>query len=115
MWRLILFSLLAAAATARAATVDVVSLGPNKPSLVTVSGTFDLNDKDVFLRQIGPLSSAIVAFDSDGGSLVAGLQTVIGLYRAGGLCSQRHLNGHANRATNPARIGISLHVGGGSL
>jgi hypothetical protein len=74
MWRLILFSLLAAAATARAATVDVISLGPNKPSLVTVSGTFDLNDKDVFLRKIGSLSSAIVAFDSDGGSLVAGLQ-----------------------------------------
>jgi SPOR domain len=74
MRRLILFSLLAAATTARAATVDVVSLGPNKPSLVTVSGTFDLNDKDVFLRKIGSLSSAIVAFDSDGGSLVAGLQ-----------------------------------------
>jgi hypothetical protein len=74
MWRLILFSLLVAATTAQAATVDVVSLGPNKPSLVTVSGTFDLNDKDVFLRKIGSLSSAIVAFDSDGGSLVAGLQ-----------------------------------------
>jgi hypothetical protein len=73
MWRLILFSLLAAT-TARAATFEVLSLGPNKPSLVTVSGTFDLNDKDVFLRKIGSLSSAIVAFDSDGGSLLAGLQ-----------------------------------------
>src|ERR1035437_4272328 len=74
MWRLILFSLLAATTTASAATFEVLSLGPNKPSLVTVSGTFDLNDKDVFLRKIGSLSSAIVAFDSDGGSLLAGLQ-----------------------------------------
>jgi SPOR domain len=74
VWRLILFSLLAAATNARAATIDAVSLGPNKPSLITVSGTFDLNDKDVFLRKIGSLASAIVAFDSDGGSLVAGLQ-----------------------------------------
>jgi hypothetical protein len=39
-----------------------------------VSGTFDLNDRDVFLRKIGSLFSAIVAFDSDGGSLLAGLQ-----------------------------------------
>jgi hypothetical protein len=74
MWRLILFSLLAAVTTASAATFEVLSLGPNKPSLVTVSGTFDLKDKDVFLRKIGSLSSAIVAFDSDGGSLLAGLQ-----------------------------------------
>jgi hypothetical protein len=74
MWRLTLFFLLGAATTVHAATVDVVSLGPNKPALVTVSGTFDLNDKDVFLRKIGSLSSAIVAFDSEGGSLVAGLQ-----------------------------------------
>jgi hypothetical protein len=73
-WRLILFSLLAAATTARAATIEVVSLGSNKPPLVTVRGTFDLSDKDVFLRKIGSLSSAIVAFDSDGGSLGAGLQ-----------------------------------------
>jgi sporulation related protein len=73
MWRLIVFSLLAAT-TARAATFDVLSLGPNKPSLVTVSGTFDFNDKDVFLRKIGSLSGAIVAFDSEGGSLVAGIQ-----------------------------------------
>jgi hypothetical protein len=74
MWRLILLSLLVAAPTARAATVDVVSLGPNKPSLVTVSGAFEPNDKDVFLRKIGSLTSAIVAFDSNGGSLLAGLK-----------------------------------------
>jgi SPOR domain len=74
MWRLILFSLLAATTTASAATFDVLSLGPNKPSLVTVSGTFDLSDKDIFLRKIGPLSNAIVMFESDGGSLIAGLQ-----------------------------------------
>jgi hypothetical protein len=73
MWRLIVFSLLAAT-TARAATVEVVSLGPNKPSLVSVGGTFDLNDKDVFLRKIGSLSTAIVMLDSEGGSLIAGLQ-----------------------------------------
>jgi hypothetical protein len=47
---------------------------PNKPSLVVITGTIDLADKDEFLRKIAPLQSAIVSFSSDGGSLLAGLQ-----------------------------------------
>jgi hypothetical protein len=60
--------------TASAANIDVVTLGPNKPSLVTIRGTIDLADKELFLRKIGSLTSAIVAFDRDGGSLIAGIQ-----------------------------------------
>jgi hypothetical protein len=44
------------------------------PSLVVITGDLDLADKDDFLRKIAPLSSAIVSFSSDGGSLLAGLQ-----------------------------------------
>jgi hypothetical protein len=124
MWRLILFSLLAAATTARAATVDVVSLGPNKPSLVTVSGTFDLNDKDVFLRKIGSLSSAIVAFDSDGGSLVAGLQigeiirlknfttVVLDQTRCASSCALAWLGGTRRFMGSTARIGFHAAYNG---
>lgn len=74
MWRLTPFSLLLTMTTAHAANIDVVSLGTNKPSLVNISGTIDLEDRDVFLRKMGSLTNAIVAFDSDGGSLIAGLQ-----------------------------------------
>jgi SPOR domain len=74
MRRFIVLVLLAVANTGHAANISVVSLGPNKPSLVTISGTIDLADKDEFLRKIGPLANAIVAFESDGGNLIAGLQ-----------------------------------------
>ena len=59
---------------ALAAKIDVVSLGPNKPSLVTIDGLIELHDEDQFLRKIGPVTNAIVAFNSDGGNLVAGIQ-----------------------------------------
>jgi SPOR domain len=123
MWRLILFSALAVA-TARAATVDVVSLGPNKPSLVTVSGTFDPNDKDVFLRKIGSLPSAIVAFDSDGGSLIAGLQigeiirlknfttVVLDQTRCASSCALAWLGGTKRFMGTNARIGFHAAYNG---
>ena len=37
------------------------------------------------------------------------------LRRAAGLRSRAHLNGHANRAMSPARIGVVLHIAAGSL
>ena len=37
------------------------------------------------------------------------------LRRAGGLRNRGHLNGDANRAMSPARIGVVLHIAGGSL
>jgi SPOR domain len=42
--------------------------------LVKVTGRLESSDKDLFLRKILPLSSAVVAFDSDGGNLLAGIQ-----------------------------------------
>ena len=69
-----LLALLAMTIPANAASITVLPLGQNKPSLVLITGTLDLADKDEFLRQIAPLSSAIVSFSSDGGSLIAGLQ-----------------------------------------
>jgi hypothetical protein len=59
---------------ALAAKIDVVSLGPNKPSLVTIDGLIELHDKDQFLQKINNLTSAIVVFNSDGGNLLAGIQ-----------------------------------------
>jgi hypothetical protein len=69
-----LLASLAMTTTANAASIVVLPLGQNKPSLVVITGTIDLADKDEFLRKIAPLQSAIVSFSSDGGSLVAGLQ-----------------------------------------
>jgi SPOR domain len=69
-----LLALLAMTTTAHAASIVVLPLGQNKPSLVVITGTIDLADKDEFLRKIAPLQSAIVSFSSDGGSLLAGLQ-----------------------------------------
>jgi hypothetical protein len=60
--------------TAHAADIDVSSLGPNAPSLVSVSGPLVSGDRELFLRRIISVSSAIVAFNSDGGNLLAGLQ-----------------------------------------
>jgi hypothetical protein len=73
MWRAIAVLLIATTA-AHAAAIDVVSLGPNDPALVKVSGSLESGDKDLFLRKILSLSSAVVAFDSDGGNLLAGIQ-----------------------------------------
>jgi hypothetical protein len=69
-----LLAMLAMTTTAHAASIVVLPLGQNKPSLVVITGTIDLADKDEFLRKIAPLQSAIVSFSSDGGSLLAGLQ-----------------------------------------
>jgi sporulation related protein len=77
MWRAIAVLLIATTA-ARAAAIDVVSLGPNDPTLVKLTGPS--SDKDLFLRKVLPLSSAVVAFDSDGGSLLAGPPQMSGGY-----------------------------------
>lgn len=67
-------ALLAMTTAANAASIVVLPLGQNKPSLVAITGAIDLADKDEFLRKIAPLTSAIVSFSSDGGSLIAGLE-----------------------------------------
>jgi hypothetical protein len=67
-------ALLAITTPVHAASIVVLPLGADQPSLVVVNGTMNLEDKDEFLRQIASLSRAIVSFESDGGSLLAGLQ-----------------------------------------
>ena len=59
---------------AHAATISIQSLGPNTPVLVAVEGTLDPNDGEQFDAKVGPLSNAVVGFQSDGGDLVAGIQ-----------------------------------------
>jgi hypothetical protein len=70
----VLLALLGMTTAANAASIIVLPLGENKPSLVLITGALDFADKDEFLRQVAPLSGAIVSFSSDGGSLIAGLQ-----------------------------------------
>jgi hypothetical protein len=57
----------------QAATIDVVPRDADSP-LVIVSGDFDQDDIDAFKTQVEPLTKALVAFQSDGGNLIAGLR-----------------------------------------
>jgi hypothetical protein len=66
-------STLIAAAPALAATISVRPETPERPNVVMVEGLLVAVDEDEFGAKAGPLPSAIVAFSSDGGSLVAGL------------------------------------------
>ena len=72
--RTALFALALLSATpTQAATIDVVQRDANSP-LVIVSGDFDQSDIDAFKSQGEPLAKALVAFQSDGGNLMAGLR-----------------------------------------
>src|SRR5262249_18882041 len=57
-----------------AATVTVRPETPDRPIVVVIEGSLAAFDEDQFAAKTAPLSSAFVAFSSDGGSLVAGLQ-----------------------------------------
>jgi len=59
---------------ARAADISVVRLGPDKPFIVIVRGDLNANDTDHFRTTVSSISRAIVAFDSDGGSVVTGIE-----------------------------------------
>jgi ATP-dependent protease ClpP protease subunit len=62
-----------AASGANAANIGVTSLGAGQPALVTISGDLDSSDIQQFRTKTASLAKAIVAFQSDGGSLVAGI------------------------------------------
>jgi hypothetical protein len=62
------------AGSAHAASISVQAPGPDKPALVVVQGSFDANDGEQFFTKTGPLTAAIVRLQSNGGSLVAGIQ-----------------------------------------
>jgi len=57
-----------------AATVTVRPETPDRPIVVVVEGSLAAFDEDQFAAKTATLSSAFVAFSSDGGSLVAGLR-----------------------------------------
>ena len=57
-----------------AATITVRPETPDRPIVVVVEGSLAAFDEDQFAAKTAPLSTAFVAFSSDGGSLVAGLR-----------------------------------------
>src|SRR5262249_3371395 len=62
-----------APSTTQAAAIYVTDLGTNGSAAVFVVGELMPNDGDQFRSKVGALSKAIVAFQSDGGSVVAGI------------------------------------------
>lgn len=100
----------------QAAQIDVSSLGLHRPALVTVLGQIESSDYDLFLRTIAPLTTALVALNSDGGNLVAGIQigetirlknfaTVV-LGRCASSCALAWLGGTRRFMAIDARIGF---------
>ncbi len=59
---------------AQAATISVESAGSEKPAVVLVQGTLDAADGERFFAKIAPLTMAMVRFQSNGGSVVTGIQ-----------------------------------------
>src|SRR6266446_8231361 len=76
-------SILLAATPALAATISVRPGTPDRPNVVMVEGPLVAVDEDQFAAKSAPLSSAFVAFSSDGGSLVAGLRIGEAIRRKG--------------------------------
>jgi hypothetical protein len=67
-------SILLVTTPAVAAVITVREQTPDRPSLVVVEGSLAAFDEDQFAAKAASLSSAFVAFSSDGGSLLAGLR-----------------------------------------
>jgi len=67
-------SILFVTTPAVATTITVRPETPDRPIVVVVEGSLAAFDEDQFAAKTAPLSSAFVAFSSDGGSLVAGLR-----------------------------------------
>jgi hypothetical protein len=63
-----------AAGSAQAAAISVQSAGSEKPAVVVVQGTLDAADGERFFTKIAPLATAMVRFQSNGGSVVTGIQ-----------------------------------------
>jgi len=59
---------------AQAATISVQSAGSDKPAVVVVQGTLGASDGERFFTKIAPLATAMVRFQSNGGSVVTGIQ-----------------------------------------
>src|SRR2546423_1716594 len=109
-----------AASGAQAASISVRSSEPDNPATVVVQGRLNAGDGERFLAQIAPLNNALVQFQSNGGSLVTGIQ--IGemirlkgfrtLVPAGGRCASACALawlGGAQRFMGPGAL-IGLHA-----
>jgi hypothetical protein len=69
-----LATILLTACACYAANITATPLGSNEEALVTVVGSLDQSDIDHFRTVTSSLSKAIVAFESPGGSLLAGIE-----------------------------------------
>jgi hypothetical protein len=76
-------SILLVTTPAVAAVITVREQTPDRPSVVVVEGSLAAFDEDQFAVKAAPLSSAFVAFSSDGGSLLAGLRIGEAIRRKG--------------------------------
>ena len=76
-------SILLTAAPALAATITLGPQKPDRPNIVMVEGLLVADDGDQFAAKTASLSSAFVAFSSDGGSLVAGFRIGEAIRRKG--------------------------------
>jgi hypothetical protein len=72
--RALIVLLLGLAAPATAATITVAPQNEDKPAAVAVQGLLRDEDIDEFRFKVAKLSSAVVALESDGGSLLAGIR-----------------------------------------
>jgi hypothetical protein len=66
-----------------AAVITVREQTPDRPIVVVVEGSLAAFDEDQFVAKAASLSSAFVAFSSDGGSLLAGLRIGEAIRRKG--------------------------------
>jgi hypothetical protein len=78
-----LASILLVTTPAVAAVITVREQTPDRPTVVLVEGSLAAFDEDQFAAKAASLSSAFVAFSSDGGSLVAGLRIGEAIRRKG--------------------------------
>src|SRR6516162_6911797 len=76
-------SILLVTTPAVAAVITVREQTPDRPSVVVVEGSLAAFDEDQFAAKAASLSSAFVAFSSDGASLLAGLRIGEAIRRKG--------------------------------
>jgi hypothetical protein len=103
---------------ANAATITLLSPASGDTTLVFVEGDFAFGDFEQFRKKVSTISKAVVAFQSDGGSVVAGIEigrfirlrnfvTVVGDgMRCASACALAWLGGSRRLMGIDARIGF---------
>jgi hypothetical protein len=118
--------LLSIVTVAKAATISVTPLGSSDTAFVTVEGLLDFSDFERFRQNVSSISKAIVAFQSDGGSVVAGIEIgrlirlrnfvtlVPGNTRCASACALAWLGGTHRLMGADAQIGFHAAYNAGS-